>query len=915
MGAAVLMNTGLRDIAKKEINRVISDTNKKAKTATTKVKLEAELVLGKGTSEKVSGIEEKVGSLTESFANLPSTITGSATESVRALEELRKIIADIDEKVKDISNVKITLRHTSQKDGGSSSRSSSGSGTSSISGGQMSKLSSYVKGVSIPNTSELDIKELRLIYLELMKIYGLAEKIPKAMFGEGENYINFSKERLVAEIEALQQRDAVLKEEQKVEKAVNDYLKKQISLRNELGKKQQDLREKMAEMYNGLFYGDENARDSLNNLLESIDLDKMMSDGNLDVAKKVLGDVASIVKEIQDSNKKGATEANKALEEAVEKSKQQLELAKQRRELEEKITNMKSAVGSNDDEFYSKTINEIESAFKKIDDHGLADNIGIEKSKLDEISEGYKNVTNMINSAYDAELKREKAADESFKFQQQIINQQNNLLKEKAELEQKIQKMYEDGIVRAEKLRDVEEELAKIDISSPYDTNGKANPLGGDVLNNYGQSLDNIRKNLVNLEAQEKKELDGRKKLAGFLLNEKELREKIAELRTYGSTDKEQLDKLEQELNTFNLDKLAEKAEAPARKAIDEITVGLGKVRKELFEIEKATIKPASALKDLGKKLRSFTGTQEWRDTSDANIGLNYIGSEEQLAKIRAARQEIAQLVETVGNISKEFTKEEAEKFTKQYENAISKFENAVRNVQRKTAKSGNVTVLGTDTLHQVQEVEDAIKRINEIGANANIQWTTKTTGDITRLTGVLTENDGTVKTLVYDYNNLTTELSEVSVTEKQTETFMQRITKLLRQRSDALIAYIGTFASFYQVMGKLREGATIIKQLDTNMTELRRVSGATRGELEAFKSTVFDIGREIGSAGDTIIKLAADYARLGYSLSEASELAKASAMYMNVGFIDDATFAMESLTSTMKAYGMQASEVADIVD
>jgi phage-related minor tail protein len=59
-----------------------------------------------------------------------------------------------------------------------------------------------------------------------------------------------------------------------------------------------------------------------------------------------------------------------------------------------------------------------------------------------------------------------------------------------------------------------------------------------------------------------------------------------------------------------------------------------------------------------------------------------------------------------------------------------------------------------------------------------------------------------------------------------------------------------------------------------------------------------------------------ADFARLGYDLDEASSLAEAANVYMNVGDgIDNVEDASKSIISTMKAFSIEAEGAMGIVD
>lgn len=71
-----------------------------------------------------------------------------------------------------------------------------------------------------------------------------------------------------------------------------------------------------------------------------------------------------------------------------------------------------------------------------------------------------------------------------------------------------------------------------------------------------------------------------------------------------------------------------------------------------------------------------------------------------------------------------------------------------------------------------------------------------------------------------------------------------------------------------------------------------------------------------MGASLTDFVNSTADFAKLGYSISDSSELAKVATMYLNVGDdldgIDDAT---STIVSTLKAFNMTASQSESIID
>ncbi len=114
----------------------------------------------------------------------------------------------------------------------------------------------------------------------------------------------------------------------------------------------------------------------------------------------------------------------------------------------------------------------------------------------------------------------------------------------------------------------------------------------------------------------------------------------------------------------------------------------------------------------------------------------------------------------------------------------------------------------------------------------------------------------------------------------------------------------------------KVKEMVSNVRELDTAMTELRKVTDETDTTYDKFLNRASSTAKSIGATVSDTVNATADFARLGYSLNESAELAEAALVYKNVGDgIEDISEASESLISTMKAFDIEAENSMNIVD
>lgn len=111
-----------------------------------------------------------------------------------------------------------------------------------------------------------------------------------------------------------------------------------------------------------------------------------------------------------------------------------------------------------------------------------------------------------------------------------------------------------------------------------------------------------------------------------------------------------------------------------------------------------------------------------------------------------------------------------------------------------------------------------------------------------------------------------------------------------------------------------IRDMMSAVKELDASLTQMQIVTGGTDDDIEKFGMNIAQTAKNIGSSITDLVDSATVFARLGYSESESSSLAKFTSMLSNVGDIDVST-AQNALTSIVKAYGQGVDDIEGIMD
>lgn len=122
--------------------------------------------------------------------------------------------------------------------------------------------------------------------------------------------------------------------------------------------------------------------------------------------------------------------------------------------------------------------------------------------------------------------------------------------------------------------------------------------------------------------------------------------------------------------------------------------------------------------------------------------------------------------------------------------------------------------------------------------------------------------------------------------------------------------------AAVHLLQGSLQQIYQNVVDIDTAMTELKKVTNETDSTYQSFLTEAGTRAKNIGTDVSSIVNATADYARLGYSLNDATKLADVSAIYYNVGDnLDSFDKATENIVGTMKAFNIQANDAISLVD
>lgn len=247
-------------------------------------------------------------------------------------------------------------------------------------------------------------------------------------------------------------------------------------------------------------------------------------------------------------------------------------------------------------------------------------------------------------------------------------------------------------------------------------------------------------------------------------------------------------------------------------------------------------------------------------------------------------------------------------------EKALLKADEAQRQLNGEVIKGKNAKFFEGINPNNVDQVKQAMEQyarsINGVDAQS-IKWSE----DQKTLSYSVRTGKHEVSDFTIGVKELTNEFYEARTGTRAVKTGMEEFLSSVGSKFKEVGRYLLSFGSFYRVWGEIQKGVTYVREIDSALTELKKVTDETDETYAQFLKTMSQTGAEVGATVKDLTNMAASWARLGYNIQEAGELAKSTAVLLNVSEFESADEASEALISTIQAYGYAAEDSMHVVD
>lgn len=256
---------------------------------------------------------------------------------------------------------------------------------------------------------------------------------------------------------------------------------------------------------------------------------------------------------------------------------------------------------------------------------------------------------------------------------------------------------------------------------------------------------------------------------------------------------------------------------------------------------------------------------------------------------------------------------------------ASVEFDKAIKDLQKQAKIQATVKMNSSD-------ISKAQKDFT--GATSSIQRLASESQKLSKLNAVKSwadNNSKAMKMLGSDLDQIYTKLNNpnLSLNEfKQVNAEFQAIKLNAREAGllgkslgDSFKSAAGSFTSWITISGSimyavnsLRKMKDAVFDVNTAMTNLYKVTDETSSRYAIFLKNANKSAQDLGQSVSNLVEQTANWAKLGYGIDQASELAKISSIYANVGEVDNKT-AVSDLVTALKAFNLESSKSITIVD
>lgn len=310
-------------------------------------------------------------------------------------------------------------------------------------------------------------------------------------------------------------------------------------------------------------------------------------------------------------------------------------------------------------------------------------------------------------------------------------------------------------------------------------------------------------------------------------------------------------------------------------------------------------------------------------DKVDSGGFSNASGIANKLQQYEQAYQRIIDLQKKLANI--DITSDFGKKTAAEFDDAVKSFNNYGKEIENVIKKSEEAARKVSNNIHQAVsngfDLNDEDSRRSELEAFARSfdgldEKSIQFSDSYSKVVFTIKNGNGEIEKITASFNQAGTAIDASSKNLGKTANKFTSFFDGVKKKTGEIATYFTGANLVYKAVAQIRQGITYVKEIDAALTELKKVTDETDATYKKFLTTASQTAGQIGSTVKDFTNATADFARLGYNIEQASDLAKAASVYYNVG--DDLANigeASDSIISTMHGFDIEAENAMNIVD
>ena len=239
----------------------------------------------------------------------------------------------------------------------------------------------------------------------------------------------------------------------------------------------------------------------------------------------------------------------------------------------------------------------------------------------------------------------------------------------------------------------------------------------------------------------------------------------------------------------------------------------------------------------------------------------------------------------------------------------------AFANFQKGVLPSGDFKGIFSGLEDAVEQAKKTVDSYSKVKSELKTPLQLNDDG-IAKMTAQVIDFNGQLKNLTFVYNDTTKSMVQQTTNVRTELLGIPGVVDAIKHKlKDMAVYWTATLFDPYDILSSFRQVAEVVIDLNSQMTELAKVSGLSIDQLENRFGKWANTAKELGATVSDTISASADWSRLGYSIDEAEKLAEVAILYKNVGDGIDIEAANESLVSTMQGFQLEANQAESVID